>query len=337
MTKSFPGLGFYFGNPTDAAIPQYNSFASVVGQPQNITIVFVDYRDPIYSSDQFGKQWSNNARFIAKNLARICQADKLNRLDADGNPAIVPIVSVGLVDDPTAYQLGLPTDDPNRGKYSEPAAIQFMNNVAAGKYDVGDAATGSHRVFPAILDAFRDNGFKKIYLRLGWEQNGVFYGWRVRSEAAKNAYVAAWQHVATLAKQYAIDNGMTIQTVWSPSACYANLPGAAAAQAVIVLLHGLAQLLQLAQRGGGVPGQRLVMRRVMCLVLLVDRILDELRQPGVCDAHRHLQSQIARRSWYSAPPLCHQGPIGLTGGTHFMSRSHCKRSAVAHRTTDKHA
>lgn len=46
-----------------------------------------------------------------------------------------------------------------------------------GKYDLDDAATGRHRVWPAILDAFRKQGFRKLYLRIGWEQNGTDPSW----------------------------------------------------------------------------------------------------------------------------------------------------------------
>ena len=58
--------------------------------------------------------------------------------------------------------MNLPASDPNRGKYSETAAIRMMNEIAGGKYDAG-----TYRVWPAIFDAYRDAGFSKIYQRLG--------------------------------------------------------------------------------------------------------------------------------------------------------------------------
>ena len=152
----------------------------------------------------------------------MCSAAHLNRLDAEGRPTLIPIVSVGLTDDHSAYQLKLPADNPARGAYSEAAAVAMMNDVAQGKYDLDDAANGRYRVWPAILDAFKNQGFRKIYLRIGWEQNGNWYGWQVRSEATRLAYIAAWRHVADLVHAYASANGMTIETMWSPSASYAN-------------------------------------------------------------------------------------------------------------------
>jgi hypothetical protein len=206
------------GDPTpQAAIPRYNAFVSTTKQKPNVTAVFIDYRVPIWSAVATDPQWASNARWAANNLALLTSPSNLNRRDAAGRPSIIPIVSVGLTDEDTAFQKNLSASDPNRGKYSESAAIRMMNEIASGKYDAG-----TYRVWPAIFDAYRDAGFSKIYLRLGWEQNGTWYGWRVRTEATKNAYIAAWRHVANLAHTYAAANAMTIETVWSPSGSYAN-------------------------------------------------------------------------------------------------------------------
>jgi hypothetical protein len=214
----FPGIGFYMGDPTpQMAVPRYNAFVSATKQKPNVTAVFIDYREPIWSALTTDPQWGSNARWAANNLALLTSANYLNRRDDAGRPAIIPIVSVGLTDNDTAFQLNLPATDANRGKYNEAAAIRMMNEIASGKYDAG-----TYRVWPAIFDAYRDNGFSKIYLRLGWEQNGTWYGWRARTAASKDAYIAAWRHVANLAHTYAAANGMSIETVWSPSASYAN-------------------------------------------------------------------------------------------------------------------
>lgn len=214
----YSGMGFYFGDPTpSSAIPQYDAFVSTVKQKPSVTAAFIDYRDPIWSPKATDLQWSQNARWAANNLSLLTSSAHLNQRDKDGKPAIIPIVSVGLTDNPTAFQLSLPTSNPNRGKYSEAAAIRMMNEIASGKYD-----GGTYRVWPAIFDAYRDAGFPKIYLRIGWEQNGNWYGWQARTPAARDAYIAAWRHVANLAHSYAAASGMIIQTVWSPAASYAN-------------------------------------------------------------------------------------------------------------------
>jgi hypothetical protein len=216
-------LGFFVGEATPAtAVPAYRTFVERVQQVPNSSNVFVDYREPIWSAGTYDAKWRNNATWAAGNLAQLCSVDYLNRLDAEGHPDIIPIVSVGLTDDPHAYQLDLPADHPDRGKYSEAAAVAMMNDIAAGRYDVDNDATGQHRVWPAIFDAFSNQGFRKIYLRIGWEQNGNWYGWQVRSEATRVAYIAAWRHVADLAHAYANSHGMVIETMWSPTASYAN-------------------------------------------------------------------------------------------------------------------
>jgi hypothetical protein len=219
----FTGTGFFMGDFTPSkAQPSYEAFVRQVKQQPNSTNVFIDYREPIWSAGTYDAQWRNNAAWAVGQLAKLISAEHLNRLDAEGRPNITPLVSIGLTDDRRAYRLNLPANDPNYGKYSEAAAVQMMREIANGKYDVDDPATGRHRVWPAILDTFRNKGFRKLYLRMGWEQNGNWYGWQVRSEATRAAYVAAWRHVATLAHNYATAHGMTIQTVWSPTASYAS-------------------------------------------------------------------------------------------------------------------
>lgn len=219
----FNGTGFFIGDATPSkAEPRYDSFVREVKQRPNSTNVFIDYHEPIWSSGTYDAQWSNNAAWAAGELGKLISAEHLNRLDAEGHPNITPTVSIGLTDDHHAYQHNLPAGDPNYGKYSEAAAVRMMNDIANGKYDRDDPATGAHRVWPAILDAFRNQGFRKLHLRIGWEQNGNWYGWQVRSETARAAYLAAWRHVATLAHDYAIAHGMTIETVWSPTASYTN-------------------------------------------------------------------------------------------------------------------
>ncbi len=214
----FQGTGFYIGNPVaSSAVPRHNSFVSKVNQLPNTTTSFIDYRYPIWSATASAPQWGSSARWHANNLALLTSAEHLNRRDSAGRPGITPIVSVGLTDEPTAFRLNLPVDDPNYGKYSEAAALQMMKNIAAGKYD-----SGTYRVWPAIFDAYKAAGFAKIYLRIGWEQNGDWYGWQARSTASRDAYISAWRHVANLAHDYAAANGMTIETVWSPSASYGN-------------------------------------------------------------------------------------------------------------------
>lgn len=213
----YDGIGFYFGNPVPSSIPVYNAFVETVNQVPNSTPVFVDFRYPIWSVDRYGAQWSTSARWAANRLAGLTGPDYLNRRDSRGRPAIIPIVSIGLTDVDTAYQRNLPSGHPQRGLYGETAAVMMMRDIAAGKYDAG-----TYRVWPAIFDAFREAGFHRIYLRIGWEQNGDWYGWRARTPTTRSAYVAAWRRIATLARNYEAAYGMQIETVWSPTATFSH-------------------------------------------------------------------------------------------------------------------
>lgn len=216
-------IGFYIGDPTpSSAEPAYDAFVKAVKHKPVSTSLFIDYREPIWSAGTYDPKWRNNAAWAAGNLAQLVSVDFLNLVDEQGHATFIPVIAVGLTDDPTAFQLDLPTNHPEHGKYSEAAAAAMMTDIANGKYDEDDASAGRHRVWPAIFDAFKNKGFKRFYLRIGWEQNGNWYGWRVCSEATKAAYIAAWRHVANLAHRYALQNGMSIKTVWSPSASFSN-------------------------------------------------------------------------------------------------------------------
>jgi hypothetical protein len=216
-------IGFYIGEPTpSSAKSTYDAFVKAVRHQPASTSLFIDYREPIWSAGTYDPKWRNNANWAAGELARLVSSEFLDRVDEQGHSTFIPVVAVGLTDDPTVFGLNLPADHPEYGKYNEAAAIAMMNDVAAGKYDIDDPSTARYRVWPAILEAFKNKGFKQLYLRIGWEQNGNWYGWRVRSEATKIAYIAAWRHVADLAHRYAAEHGMSIRTVWSPSASFSN-------------------------------------------------------------------------------------------------------------------
>lgn len=216
-------IGFYIGDPTPAiAKPAYNAFVKTVKHKPTSTSLFIDYREPIWSAGAYEPKWRNNANWAAGQLGQLVSSQHLNLRDPAGNATFIPVIAVGLTDDPTVFNLNLPSDDPKYGRYDEAAAVRMMMDVANGKYDLDDPQSGRYQVWPAIFDAFRNQGFNTLYLRIGWEQNGNWYGWRVCSEATKQAYIAAWRHVANLAHRYAAQHGMTIKTVWSPAASFAN-------------------------------------------------------------------------------------------------------------------
>lgn len=101
---------------------------------------------------------------------------------------MVPIVSVGLAD--------VPGGD----------TLTKMNAIAAGTYD---------GVFQNIVNVYKNKAYPKIYLRIGWEQNGAWYPWlATNNQTRANAYIAAWQRVANIAHA---TPGITVRTVWCPA------------------------------------------------------------------------------------------------------------------------
>jgi len=192
-SSSFQGLGVYVSfpdntNPTNETTYEnaMKGYETVMGQRAN----FVDEFSPDYN--QAFSSWPGNAGWGAGSLALACSSTHLNH-------TYTPIVSMGLVDVP---------DKSNE--------VATLNSVAAGAQD---------SVIQQCILAYKNAGFTKIYLRLGWEQNGNWEPWQVdNNDTNCTAYVAAWKHVANLAHNlntsYPI-TGITVKTVWCP--CMTNI------------------------------------------------------------------------------------------------------------------
>ena len=183
--QTWPGLGVYVGNANgndataeanfEAALSRFGTY---LGQSPTVMDVFTDYSQPIST-------WVSNAQWAAWSIGK--------------SPAksLVPIVSVGLVDQPT----GSPG-----GNFNSSASLGMLNAVAAGTYD---------SVFTGIVNAYKSNGFAKIYLRLGWEMDGGWEPWYATNASANAAaFKAAFAHVATIARAI---TGITVKTVWCPA------------------------------------------------------------------------------------------------------------------------
>jgi hypothetical protein len=181
--QTFAPLGTFVGGPDRAEwAGNYAAFQTSMGQGASSTTIFIDYTQTI-------QNWPGNANYSAGYL----QAKA---------PAMKPIVSVGLTDNAHAY-VG--------GSWNETNAVAMMNAVAAGSYDA---------YYAGVINNFKNHGFTQIYLRIGWEQNGGWYGWYATKNATTAAaFVAAFQHVADLAHNlvpaYPI-TGVTVKTVWCP-------------------------------------------------------------------------------------------------------------------------
>lgn len=84
-------------------------------------------------------------------------------------------------------------------------ALQRFNAIASGAYD---------SIWTGIIQAYQAQGFTSLDLRIGWEMNGGWYSWAVKSSADAQGYVAAFQHIANLVRGM---SGISVKTVWNPA------------------------------------------------------------------------------------------------------------------------
>ncbi len=184
--QTWSGLGVYVGNPNgndanaEAAFEaNYAAFKSSMGQDAVTMDVFVDYTQSIST-------WVSNASWAAWSMSKSTPVKNL-----------VPVVSVGLADSPTAAP---------GGNWNRTAALNMMNAVAAGTYD---------STYTGIVNAYKSNGFTKIYLRIGWEMDGGWEPWYATADSTvAAAFASAFAHVATITRGV---TGITVKTVWCPA------------------------------------------------------------------------------------------------------------------------
>ena len=184
--NTFTALGVYVGNPNgndanaEASFESnYSAFVSSMGQGASTMDTFVDYTQPIST-------WASNAGWAAWSMANSAPVKNL-----------VPVVSVGLVDN---------ANGENSQGWNEAGAVAMMNAVASGSYD---------SVFTGVVNSYLSQGYTHIYLRIGWEMDGFWEPWyATKDSTAAAAFVAAYQHVATITRQI---SGINVKTVWCPS------------------------------------------------------------------------------------------------------------------------
>jgi hypothetical protein len=191
-SATFDGLGVFVGtaDPNAAAVwnAKYASFKAAMGQDAKTADVFVDWTLPIEGGTN---NWSTNAAWQASGISATVLGT-----------SVTPIVSIGLADATTKVN----------GSWNEANMLAQMNAIAAGTYDA---------TWQSIINAFKNRGYTKIYLRIGQEHNlGSFPWYSTKNATDAAAFVAAFQHVANLAHNlvagYPI-TGITVKTVWCPA------------------------------------------------------------------------------------------------------------------------
>ena len=85
---------------------------------------------------------------------------------------------------------------------------QQWQAVANGTYDAQ---------ITQALQAFKDQGFTSMYLRIGSEFNGSWSGDYVANATDATNFVAAWRRIATVAHNFQASSGMKVMTEWNPN------------------------------------------------------------------------------------------------------------------------
>ncbi len=174
-------VGAYFGNPNGSDASQEATFeanyTSYVSAMQSKPTLITTYVD--YT--QPVTSWPSNASWQAWSNAKSPVAKTLE-------PALgFPMFS-------TASGAGTPD-------------TQFKA-FAAGTYD--NEITG-------VIQAWKQNGFQTMVIRVGWEMNlqgtPYFVGTAAQTQAD---WVSAYQHIYTVLHRYATANNMTIEVAWNP-------------------------------------------------------------------------------------------------------------------------
>lgn len=94
-------------------------------------------------------------------------------------------------------------------------AIMAFNAIATGKYDT---------VFAGIVAAWRDHGFKTIYVRPGYEMNGDYSPWYTGSTpSAVGHWRRAFRRIAATMRAVP---GVSVRLIWNPA--FANAESATA-------------------------------------------------------------------------------------------------------------
>ncbi len=85
------------------------------------------------------------------------------------------------------------------------AATSYAN-LAAGKYD---------RDLIGFVNAYKNAGFKQIYIRPGWEMNGTWFPWLTNTPQLQSGFVSAWRRLYTVVKSVP---GINVTVIWNPNA-----------------------------------------------------------------------------------------------------------------------
>jgi hypothetical protein len=191
---AFP-LGYYGSNPDGSSASgetqfqsQYDAFVQAMGgvRPQFMD-AYVDFsQDPA--------NWGANMSWSAWSWAQ-----SGNSYVGPGSGTI-PVVGVPMYSTSGGWP-GTGGEDVDT----------FYQQITSGQYDAD---------YKSLVDAWANQGYKTIYMRLGYEFDGNFMSWSPGNSGSPSAvadFVKAWQHLANLVHAEGQTDGTTVKTVWNPS------------------------------------------------------------------------------------------------------------------------
>lgn len=95
-------------------------------------------------------------------------------------------------------------------------AVPLGTNGDNGPDTLQQIAAGAHDdVYRGLAEAYRDQGYADVYMRIGWEMNGDFMRWSMGNTAESvDTWKAAFAHVADVLHGV---SGIKVSVVWNPN------------------------------------------------------------------------------------------------------------------------
>jgi hypothetical protein len=95
----------------------------------------------------------------------------------------------------------------NEDRGNDNAILQRFSQIADGTYD---------QQLVGIINAWKNGGFKRIVVRVGYEMNGHWMAWAVPGGKKLSAWNAAFHRVSTVMKAHAGEVGLDVAIAWNP-------------------------------------------------------------------------------------------------------------------------
>lgn len=175
-----PLLGCYVGNPNGNDAVEMFSFEANFDRFTRTLGSAPAFMNAFVDFSKDWKEWVPNAGWTAWSWSKSSRARRMT-----------PVI-------------GLPMA--TNADWAHQPPVETFNKIAAGEHD---------DVWRGITTAWRDQGFKTIYLRPGYEMDGSFMPWFMGTDARSvAAWKEAYRRIATVVRQVP---RVAARTVWNPT------------------------------------------------------------------------------------------------------------------------